>query len=81
MNTGRKTINVTLPKMGTRGFWEWNFGQKVHVPFGTKGTHFGEYRTKNSFGQKKKERRDSFGNTGKGLIIKCPDFTNYTASN
>jgi hypothetical protein len=44
---------------------------KVHVPFGTKGTHFGEYRTQNTFGGPKKNQKEhTFGNTGKGLIIR-----------
>ena len=42
------------PKWVQGVFGKGDFGQKVHVPFGTKETHFGEYRTKNSFwGQKK----------------------------
>ncbi len=37
------------------------FGQKVHVPFGTNRTHFGEYGTQNTFeGKKQKTKKNTF---------------------
>jgi len=56
------------PKWVQGGFGKEGFGQKAHIPFGTKGTHFGEYRTGTNFGGSKTPQKEhSFGNTGKGL--------------
>ena len=60
MNTGRKTINVTFPKLVQGGFGKGFFSKGYHVPFGTKGTHFGEYRTENSFGPQKNPKGGQF---------------------
>ncbi len=40
MNTGRKTIKGTSPKIGTGGFWERGFRKRGTCSFFPKGTHF-----------------------------------------
>jgi hypothetical protein len=54
MNTGRKTIKGTSPKIGTGGFWERGFWKVGTCSFFSKRNTlldtFGEYRTQNTFG-------------------------------
>ena len=60
MNTGRKTIKVTLPKIARRGFEEKGFWAKGTCSFWDKRNTF--WRIYTFGGPKNTKKGDSFGN-------------------